>query len=53
MSMGKEVHVSGTEEELVRVFLVKCRWEIFGGLYRHSNGTSNLASIHTAQKSIT
>lgn len=30
--MKKKVHVSGTEEESVSVFLVKCRWEIFGGL---------------------
>lgn len=29
--MGKKVHAGRTEEESVRVFLVKCRWwETFG-----------------------
>lgn len=49
----KKVHVSGTEEESVRAFLVECRWEILGGLCGHSNRTSHFASIHTAQKSLT
>lgn len=52
--MGGEVHAGRTEEESVRAFLVKCRWwEIFGGLWRHSNGTSHYTCTRITLKSLT